>query len=85
MRTEWDGELYEQQRRVFGETLRPWTCVAFCRACAPYAFTRHLTSRFQRGSAAPLQKTTAIHRHERHGRHFPLPMGLWRDGALSCV
>jgi hypothetical protein len=48
MRTEWDGGHYEQQRRVFGETLGSWTCVAFCRACAPYAFTRHLTSWFRR-------------------------------------
>jgi hypothetical protein len=38
-KAERDGGLYEQ-RKVLGEALGSWTCVAFCRACAPYAFTR---------------------------------------------
>jgi hypothetical protein len=55
MRTEWDGELYEQQRRVFGETLGSWTCVAYCRACTLNAAGPSHASRNSGGAAPPLE------------------------------
>jgi hypothetical protein len=38
---ELDGELYEQQRREFGETLGSWTCVALWRTWLTRSLRQH--------------------------------------------
>jgi hypothetical protein len=38
---EWDGELYEQQWREFGETLGSWACVALWRTWLTRSLRQH--------------------------------------------